>query len=166
MTFPSTDKLAAQFTGLIKSWLKRMVCRGVASSIDEEQLASTILLDLIRYIRKSKEYRLQHADLVRICRTITKRRVSNAVVFARRRNLVLPAQNDPPLDLNELSNFGTQLPPEYQVELDDFIGVLKESLDAKNREIVEFKRFRMDQRGDCRETKGLNSNDTVEVQDN
>ncbi len=80
MTFLSSDKLAQQFTGLIKSWFKKMVCHGLDLSIDEEQLASTILLDLIRGVGKLDGDSLKHVELVRICRTITKRRVSNAVM--------------------------------------------------------------------------------------
>ncbi len=141
MTFHSSDELAAQFTGLIKSWLKKMVRRGLASSIDEEQLASTILFDLIRCVGKLDGESLEHGVLVRICRTITNRKVSNAVIFAQRRNHVLATQNDPRFDLNEFPDWDKQLLPEQQVELDDFIMVLESSLDAKNREIVELKRM-------------------------
>ena len=141
MTLHSSDEIAAQYTGLIRSWLYTMIRFDLVSSIDIEQLASKILFELICYLRKTSGDSLEHDGLVRICRTITKRKVADEIRFHRRQIRLSTDQNLARLELNMLHRCNDTSRPEHQVERDDFISVFLTSLDVTHRRLVELKQI-------------------------
>lgn len=139
MNFHSSDQITAKYTGLIMSWLYKMIRHDLAPDIDIEQLATTIVFELICYLDKTSAGCFDEDGLIRICRTITNRKVADEIRFHRRQIRLASAQNYAQLDLNIVPGCADTSRPEHQIELDDFISVFLASLDVTHRELVERK---------------------------
>ncbi len=46
------NEIAAKYTGIVTSWLRKTISQNVVSLIDKEQLRSEILFDLIQQLRQ------------------------------------------------------------------------------------------------------------------
>ena len=143
MTLNGSNHIVATYAGLVTSWLNRLIGQELTTSIDVEQLATDILHELICYLRDRETTRdpLGENEIRRICRTITIHRMINAVRFAERQKRRIPTQYHTRLDLDLLHESDHCLRPDFQIEQDDFMAVLKSLIDFRQREQFELRQL-------------------------
>ena len=135
------NDIAAKYTGIVTSWLRKTISQNVVSLIDKEQLRSEILFDLIQQLRQVAPRVCEPNEVVSICKTITDHRALDAIKCARRLKRIRETEGNANPSVVELQDRSSSSRPDLVMETNETIAVVLDSLDENHRKVFELKRL-------------------------
>ena len=133
------EQIVATYTGLVTSWLRKMISGSMVSLIDSEELRSKILFDLICELRKHQSRAYEPDEIVCICRTITNHNTLDAIKYAKRLKRHCCIADHSLIEMDKLRDFSISLRPEVNMEVGELVAAMHDSLDAHHWQVFELK---------------------------
>jgi DNA-directed RNA polymerase specialized sigma24 family protein len=134
------DAIFSSFFSLVQSWIRSLVSSKTAQSLDGEQLAIDVLNDLINRVRTRMEFgNVDQTEMMRLCRTITKCHVINAINHVGRRKRIKCEGGGRIATSFEAPDRSIACSPEFVAEFNDFLDVIFATLEPALKRVVEFK---------------------------
>lgn len=104
------EAINRDFNGLVRNWIMRLVFVRRRHLVDADQLANDVLNDFIEQLNnRMDDAVLVRENSIRLCRTITRCHVNNALVFVdRKKRKAECVEIGTTLDVTEHSNYGPE----------------------------------------------------------